>query len=143
MKTLKDLLKKDRIHYVNSGNPLLDVVKFMDQHNVGAVPILNKEKKLIGIFSERDLLRRVVAKGLDLNSTIVDDVMTKEVIVIESHDTPEYCLQIMKQQNFRHIPVIEKKVLIGILSIKDLMLYDTQQKEEKIEQLHSYIQFAG
>ena len=69
--------------------------------------------------------------------------MTRDIILIESHDTPEYCLQIMKQEKIRHIPVIEKQDLIGIISMRDLMLYDNTQKDEKIELLNSYIQFSG
>jgi CBS domain-containing protein len=115
----------------------------MDLHNVGAVPILDKEGKLKGIFSERDLMRRCIAKELDLKTTLVEEVMTKEVIVIESQDTPEYCMQILKQEKIRHIPVIEETRLIGVISIEDLLLYDMQLKEEKIEMLNSYIQYYG
>lgn len=143
MANLKDLIKKDRLHYVKTGMSVSDVAKFMDMHNVGAVPVLADGNKLVGIFSERDLLRRCAAKGLDLNATIIDEVMTKGVILVEAHDTPEYCLQIMKQENIRHMPIREGNDLIGILSIRDLMYYDMQEKEEKIEMLNSYIQFNG
>lgn len=143
MKTLKDLLNGDRIHYVNKGTPIMDVVKFMDVHNVGAVPVLSEDKRLVGIFSERDLLRRVIVNQMNLYDTIVDDVMTKEVIVIEAHDSPEQALQVMKQKNFRHLPIIEDKTLIGILSIKDLMLHDLGEKTEQIKQLNTFIQYAG
>lgn len=143
MANLKDLIKKDRLHYVKTAMTVSDVAKFMDMHNVGAVPVLADGNKLVGIFSERDLLRRCAAKGLDLNATIIDEVMTKGVILVEAHDTPEYCLQIMKQENIRHMPIREGNDLIGILSIRDLMYYDMQEKEEKIEMLNSYIQFNG
>lgn len=143
MANLKDLIKKDRLHFVKTGMSVSDVAKFMDMHNVGAVPVLADGNKLVGIFSERDLLRRCAAKGLDLNATIIDEVMTKGVILVEAHDTPEYCLQIMKQENIRHMPIREGNDLIGILSIRDLMYYDMQEKEEKIEMLNSYIQFNG
>jgi len=143
MASLKDLIKKDRLHYVKTGMSVSDVAKFMDMHNVGAVPVLADGNKLVGIFSERDLLRRCAAKGLDLNATIIDEVMTKGVILVEAHDTPEYCLQIMKQENIRHMPIREGNDLIGILSIRDIMYHDMQEKEEKIEMLNSYIQFNG
>ena len=122
---------------------VFDVSKFMDLHNVGAVPVLDTDSKLKGIFSERDLMRRCIAKELDLKTTLVEEVMTKEVIVIESQDTPEYCMQILKQEKIRHIPVIEDNRLIGVISIEDLLLYDMQLKEEKIEMLNSYIQYYG
>lgn len=143
MASLKEILKDSRVHFVKSGMTVQDVVKFMDIHNVGAVPVLKDGNKLAGIFSERDLLRRCVAKDMNLKETIIDSVMTSKVIVIESHDTVEYALQIMKQENIRHIPVVEGKDMVGILSIRDLMYYDMQAKEEKIEMLNNYIQYNG
>lgn len=145
MKTLKDLLSERPLHFVKSGMTVLDVAKFMGMHNIGAVPVLEQGDKLTlkGIFSERDLLRRCIAKDLDLKNTKIDEVMTKSVILLESHDTPEYTLQIMKQENIRHVPVRNGQDLIGMISIRDIMLYDNIVKEEKIEMLNSYIQYSG
>ncbi len=145
MKTLKDLLDNRPLHFVRTGMSIIEVAKFMGLHNIGAVPVLEQSDKLTlkGIFSERDLLRRCIAVEMDLTKTPVDEVMTNKVIVVESHDTPEYCMQIMKQENIRHMPVREGNDLVGIISIRDLMLYDMTLKEEKIEMLNSYIQFNG
>ncbi|HMS64214.1 MAG TPA: CBS domain-containing protein [Ignavibacteria bacterium] len=145
MKTLKDLLAERPLHFVKCGMTILDVAKFMGMHNIGAVPVLEQGEILTlkGIFSERDLLRRCIAKDLDLKNTPIDEVMTKNVILLESHDTPEYTLQIMKQENIRHVPVRNGQDLVGMISIRDLMLYDNIVKEEKIEMLNSYIQYSG
>ncbi len=143
MATLKDLLKDKRLFLVKKGMTVLDVVKYMDLHNIGAVPVLDNEKKLKGIFSERDLMRKCIAKEMDLKTTAIDDVMTKQVIVIEATDTPEYCMQILKQENIRHIPVIDENKLIGMISMRDLLLYDMKLKEEKIDLLNTYIQYFG
>ncbi len=145
MKTLKNLLGGKPLHFVRMGMSIIDVAKFMGLHNIGAVPVLEQSDvlKLKGIFSERDLLRRCIAKEIDLFKTSVDEVMTTKVIVVESSDTPEYCMQIMKQENIRHMPVREGMDLIGVISVRDLMLYDMNLKEEKIEMLNSYIQFNG
>lgn len=145
MKTLKELIGDRPLHFVKTGMSIIDVSKFMGLHNIGAVPVLEQSDKLNlkGIFSERDLLRRCIAKEVDLFNTPIDDIMTRNVIVIESGDSPEYCLQIMKQENIRHIPVIEGQELIGMISMRDLLLYDVTEKEEKIEMLNSYIQFSG
>ena len=145
MKTLKDLLDNRPLHFVKRGMSVIDVAKFMGLHNIGAVPVLEQSEKLTlkGIFSERDLLRRCIAKDLDLSKTIVDEVMTEKVIVIEAKDSPEYAMQIMKQENIRHMPVIDGQNLVGMISIRDLMLYDLSSKEEKIELLNSYIQYNG
>jgi len=143
MKTLKECLTDIRLLFVKSGMSVYEVTKFMDLHNIGAVPILDKSSGLLGIFSERDLLRRCIVKEIDLKKTLVDEVMTKEVIVIDASDSPEYALQIMKQQNIRHLPVVENNSLIGIISMKDMMLVDVKLKEEKIDILNTYIQYNG
>ena len=143
MKTLKEFLTDIRLLFVKSGMSVYEVTKFMDLHNIGAVPVLDKASGLLGIFSERDLLRRCIVKEIDLKKTLVDEVMTKEVIVIDASDSPEYALQIMKQQNIRHLPVVENNSLIGIISMKDMMLVDVKLKEEKIDILNTYIQYNG
>ena len=143
MKTLKEFIGEKRLLYVVSGMSVFDTVKFMDLHNVGAVPVLDKATGLLGMFSERDLLRRCIVKELDLQKTLIDDVMTKDVIIIDAEDSPEYCMQIMKQQKIRHMPVIHNNKLIGLVSMRDLMLHDVKLKEEKIELLNTYIQYNG
>lgn len=143
MKTLKEFIGEKRLLYVISGMNVFEVTKFMDLHNVGAVPVLDKAHGLLGIFSERDLLRRCIVKELDLKNLTVDEVMTKDVVVIEGSDSPEYCMQIMKQQCIRHIPVIEENKLLGIVSLRDLLLHDVKVKEEKIDLLNTYIQYNG
>lgn len=143
MAVLKDLLVEKRFYFVKTGMNVFEVAKFMDLHNIGAVPVLDSKGGLIGIFSERDLVRRCISKELDLKKTRVDEVMTKNVIFIESSDTPEYAMQIMKQEKIRHMPVVEEKQIIGMISMRDLLLYDVKTKEEKIELLNTYIQYNG
>ena len=143
MAVLKDLLVEKRFYFVKTGMNVFEVAKFMDLHNIGAVPVLDSKGGLIGIFSERDLVRRCISKELDLKKTKVDDVMTKNVIFIESSDTPEYAMQIMKQEKIRHMPVVEDQQIIGMISMRDLLLYDVKTKEEKIELLNTYIQYNG
>lgn len=143
MKTLKEHLTDIRLLFVKSGMSVYEVTKFMDLHNIGAVPVLDNASGLLGIFSERDLLRRCIVRELDLKNTLVDDVMTKEVIIIDASDTTDYALHIMKQQNIRHLPVVENNSLIGVVSIRDMMLVDVKLKEEKIEILNTYIQYNG
>jgi len=143
MKNLKEYLTDIRFLFVRSGMSVFEVTKFMDLHNIGAVPVLDKALGLLGIFSERDLLRRCIVKEVDLHKTIIDDVMTKDVIVIDSTDTIEYALKIMKQENIRHLPVVEAGALTGIVSMRALMLVDVKLKEEKIDVLNTYIQYNG
>jgi len=143
MKNLKEYLTDIRLLFVRSGMNVFEVTKFMDLHNIGAVPVLDKASGLLGIFSERDLLRRCIVKEFDLHKTIIDDVMTKDVIVIDSSDTIEHALKIMKQEKIRHLPIIEDNSLIGLVSMRDMMLIDVKLKEEKIDILNTYIQYNG
>lgn len=140
MKTLGELTKNRPVLLVKNGQSVQEVVSYMAANNIGAVPVLDGTR-LAGIFSERDLMVRCNAKKLDLDATKIEEVMTKKVILMESHDTYEDCLKIMKQKNIRHIPVRKGDKLIGMVSMRDLMQSDVEEKEEKIEILNSYIHY--
>ncbi len=140
MRTLGELVRKGTMRHVEKGQTILQVVNYMSEHRVGAVPVLEGDR-LAGIFSERDLMVRCVARRLDIEKTKVEEVMTKRVIVMESGDTYEECLQVMKQERIRHIPVREGDKLVGVVSMRDIMQADVEEKEQKIEILHSYIHY--
>lgn len=91
------------------------------------------------VFSERDLVRRVIAKGLDLKATLVEEIMTKDLVLADVSESYEQCLQKMKERGIRHIVIIENEKLVGILSIKDLLEMDIVVQRETIEVLHNYI----
>jgi CBS domain-containing protein len=140
MKILAEILKDKKLHFVTEGQSVFSVINFMAENNVGAVPVL-KDGHLTGIFSERDLLKRCVVKKLDLENTKIEDVMTKNVIIIESKETYQDCLQIMKQESIRHIPVRDGDKLIGLISMRDLLLLEIEDKKKSIEMLNSYINY--
>ena len=140
MRTLGDLVHKQEMRYVNKGETVLEAVNYMSEHKIGAVPVLEGDR-LVGIFSERDLMVRCVAGRLDIEKTKVDDVMTKRVIIMEAGDTYEECLRIMKQEGIRHIPVCDSDKLVGVVSMRDIMQADVEEKEQKIDILHSYIHY--
>lgn len=140
MPTLGELVKDKSIHCVSAGKNVFEVVEYMVKNNIGAVPVLEGDK-LAGIFSERDLMKRCVAKGIDVRTTKIDDVMTKRVILMEAADSYEKCLRIMRQEGIRHIPVRDGDKLVGVISLRDLMQLEMEEKEQKIEILHSYIHY--
>jgi len=139
MKTIKDLIGGRELHTVKSGSIINDIIYFMAEHNIGLVPVLSGDGKLLGVFSERDLVRRVIAKGLDLKSTIVDDVMSRDLILADVNETYEMCLKKMKDRGTRHILIIENDKLIGILAMRDILEIDINVQKETIEVLHNYI----
>lgn len=141
MKTLREITSKKPVHFARLGLSVNEVVSVMANNNVGALPVLDKDDRLRGIFSERDLMIRCVSKKLDIDNTKIEDVMTKGVIVMEAHDTYEDCLNIMKQESIRHMPVRDGEKLIGMISMRDLMQIDVDEKKQEIENLNSYIYY--
>lgn len=139
MKSIKQIVQSHELFTVKSGSAIHNVVYYMAEHNIGLVPVLSDDGKLLGVFSERDLVRRVIAKGLDLKSTIVDDIMTKDLVLADANETHQECLKKMKDRGIRHILVIEKDKLLGILSVRDLLEIDIITQQETIEVLHNYI----
>lgn len=139
MKSLKEILASKNLYTVNSGATIYDTVCFMAEHNIGLVPVLGEDGKLLGVFSERDLVRRVITKGLDLKSTLVDEVMTKDLVLANVNESHEQCLKKMKDRGTRHILIFENEKLIGIISVKDLLEVDLKDYQETVEILHNYI----
>jgi CBS domain-containing protein len=140
MSTLRELVQKRELRFVNKGQNILEVVNYMSEHKIGAVPVLQGDR-LVGIFSERDLMVRCVVGKLDLEKTKIEEVMTPKVILMEAADNYEDCLSLMRQENIRHIPVRDGDKLIGVISIRDLLQLEAEEKEQKIDILHSYIHY--
>lgn len=138
--TVADLLRNGGvILYTSPRATVVDAIEKMAQHNVGSILVLEGSRDLVGIFTERDLLRRVILKGLDPAKTTLADVMTKDVIVVTA-DTPRHeVMQLMNRHHCRHIPVAAKDRLLGVISLRDLLRYENREKEFEIEQLRQYI----
>ncbi len=142
MKTAGEIVRDKNLYFVRSGETVLNVAKLMADKNIGAVPVLSDDGRLLGIFSERDLLKRVIAKGLNPAEVKVDDVMTREIILALEDESYEECLAKMKKAGVRHLPVVDKENnLVGVLSMRDLMDVSLSEKTEKIEMLHTYIYY--
>ncbi len=139
MKSIKEMFSSKNLYTVQSGAKIIEVANYMAEHNIGLVPVLGNDGKLLGVFSERDLVRRVIAKGLDLHTTTVDSIMTKELVIASINESHQECLKKMKDKNIRHILIIDDKKLHGILSMRDLLEIDLQVQQETIEVLHNYI----
>lgn len=142
MKSIKEILDLKKLLTVKSGSKIHDIVCFMAEHNIGLVPVLAEDGKLVGVFSERDLVKRVIAKGLDLHTTIVDNVMSSDLLLANINESHEQCLKKMQERQTRHILIIENEKLIGILSMRDLLELDIKTQQETIEVLHKYIYSA-
>jgi CBS domain-containing protein len=122
MERIYDLVKDRRMIYsVDANSTVLEAARFMMEHNIGAVPVL-REGELAGIFSERDVMNRVVAAGRSPGQTRVSEVMTANPRAVQTEDTIDNCLFIMKEFGFRHLPIVEGKKLMGLISLRDILL---------------------
>ena len=138
METVKELLKGREVFTVQSTFSIKETVNYMASKGVGLVPVMHKEK-LVGVFSERDLVKRVIAKDKDLNSTSVSDVMSTSLVVAKTDEPNESVLAKMKEAKTRHILIIDNDKLVGVLSLRDLLEIDLNQCKTTVEVLNNYI----
>ncbi len=138
MKTLKDILVNRPLLAIQKDFTVRQASEYMTKNKIGLVPILDGDK-LVGVFSERDLMQRVVAAGKDPDKTKVEEVMTVDLVVSEENETYLECLAKMKTANIRHILVKSGDKLIGVVSMRDLLQADLNLKDETIEVLYNYI----
>ena len=140
MKTIKHILDfKGNDVFVTEPNTLvIDAVKMMAKKKVGALIVVS-DNEIKGVFTEQDFTRRVLLKDLDINQTIVEDVMSKDVAKIEPLQNINDGMQLMTERHIRHLPVVEEDRLVGIISIGDLVKEVIAEQETIIEQLENYI----
>lgn len=123
---------------ISSDRTVLDALKLMAEKNIGAVLVVDKGV-LTGIFSERDYARKVILADRHSDDTRIADVMTPNVITIEPEQKLEECMVIMSDKHIRHLPVMEKGELIGIISINDVVTAIIRDQKTRIDSLESYI----
>jgi len=97
----------------------------------------------VGIFTERDLMKRVVSHGLDVAATTVKQVMTPDPKTVSPNERINDCMVLMKDHNFRHLPVCDGKKLHGLISLRDLILHDLAQKDGEVQAMRAYISQAS
>ncbi len=137
--TIQDLIRGQQMHVADAAQTVLAVAQAMVHFNIGAMPV-RREAELIGIFSERDLMRRVVVEGRDPGATPVELVMTEDPLTISPTETIENCMALMRHHGFRHLPVCEGKKLVGMISLRDLILHDLTEKDYEVRMMRAYIQ---
>jgi CBS domain-containing protein len=141
VKPVVELLDQQVVHCVGKADSVLEAARRMSEWQVGALTVLEGER-LVGIFSERDLMTRVVSKGLSPATTPVGQVMTPNPVVVDAHSSVEQCLRIMQQAKCRHLPVVSDGSLVGIVSIRDLLQDDLRQKDDEIEMMRAFIHYV-
>lgn len=140
MHTVKTILeqKGSAVHRVAVGATVLEAAQLMNAQRIGALVVMERER-VVGIFTERDVLNRVVALRRDPAETIVRDVMTSPVACCAPHTTRGECRTVMRNRRIRHLPVVHNDQLVGIVSIGDLLLDEDAEKSETIRYLFEYM----
>jgi signal-transduction protein with cAMP-binding, CBS, and nucleotidyltransferase domain len=138
MAAIYDLVKGNQIHAVGEQAVVLEVARHMVAANIGAVAVL-RDSELVGIFTERDLLKRVVAEGRDPALTRVGEVMTVNVLAVAPNQSIDDCMLLMKQNSVRHLPICDGRTLKGMVSLRDLLLHDVEQKDGEVKFMRAYI----
>lgn len=135
---IRNLLKNQVIVSAEVHQTVLEVAGMMVDHNIGAVPVL-KDGQLVGIFSERDLMNRVVVSGRNPARTAVREVMTEDPLTVGPHDNLETCMTLMRRHGFRHLPVCEGGDLKGVVSLRDILLHDLNEKDDEVRMMRAYL----
>lgn len=130
MSCVYDLVKDRKIYFIEADRSVLEAARFMMEHNIGALPVL-RNGELAGIFSERDIMNRVVAGGRSPGTTKISEVMTPNPRAVSPEESVENCLFIMREFGFRHVPIVEGKKLRGLVSLRDLLLRDADQQVQR------------
>jgi CBS domain-containing protein len=133
-----DLIKCQDTYFAEMGQTVLETVRAMVERDIGAVPVLHNGQ-LVGIFSERDLMKRVVSEGLDPRRTCLAEVMTAEPLSIGMNEDIQHCIALMRQQGFRHLPVCHEGQLVGVVSLRDILLHDLTEKNDETRMMRVYM----
>lgn len=123
---------------VQSDQSVLAAIKLMAEKGIGALLVID-DNHLSGILSERDYARKVILENRSSHDTLVSDIMTREPITITSEHSLAECMSMMTDNDFRHLPVVEEKQVIGMISIGDLVKAVIKEQQFTIDQLQHYI----
>ncbi|HKE95657.1 MAG TPA: CBS domain-containing protein [Povalibacter sp.] len=131
-------LKGKDVWSVDPDAAVLEAIRLMAERRVGALPVM-RGTELVGIISERDYARKVILMGRSSADTPVRDIMTSPVITISPDEVVHNCMEIMTQKRIRHLPVVDRGRVVGMISIGDLVKAVIEEQQQTIDQLERYI----
>jgi signal-transduction protein with cAMP-binding, CBS, and nucleotidyltransferase domain len=138
MSSVRDIVHDREFFHAAETDTVAEVARKMADLQVGAILVLNGEV-LRGVFSERDLMKRVVLERLDPEQTPVSAVMTTTVVTIDELAPIEEAMAAMHANKCRHLPVMRSNLVVGFLSMRDLMHYELERKTEELHHMHAYV----
>ncbi len=140
MKTVGEIVRGRSLLHVQAKSTVFEAIEFMSEKRIGAVPVL-RDRALVGVFSERDLMTRVVVPGRDPRKTTIAEVMTQDLVVAQASDVHEHAVAKMAQRGCRHLPVIEGEKLLGFLSLRDLLQVEIEEQAESLAMMEHYVHY--
>jgi CBS domain-containing protein len=140
MHTVKQILesKGKAVFSVGEDATAMDAAKVMNEHHIGAL-VVTRGEKVVGIFTERDILNRVVAQQRDPAGAVVRDVMTTPVACCAPDTSRAECRGVMRSRRIRHLPVVDDDRLVGMISIGDIIEDEGAEQQETIRYLYEYM----
>lgn len=127
------------VYSVRQNAPVFEALELMAEKNCGALVVLDEADKLAGVISERDYARKVILHRKASIDTPVSDIMTADVVTVNEGQTLDQCLAIMGSRNIRHLPVVDRQAVVGVLGMGELVTLKMQEKEHQIQDLTTYI----
>ncbi len=137
---IRDVIRDREPYSMKATASVMEAAEFMAQRKIGAVCVMDDAGKLIGVFSERDLLNRVVVQKHDPAAMKLGEVTSPLRAVIHCDETPQQALKRMEEIGSRHLPVLDGEKWVGMLSMRDLLRVELSDKGDEIKLLHEYIQ---
>lgn len=130
--------KGKNVYSVRSTTTVYEALKVMGEKNIGAILIIDGSE-LKGILSERDYARKIVLKDKSSKETLVEEIMESTVFTVKLSDNLEDCMELMSTKRIRHLPVLEDEIVVGIISISDVVKAIIELQKDTINHLNSYI----
>jgi CBS domain-containing protein len=140
METIGAIVQGRETVVVHPQTTVLEAARLMGERNIGAVPVLEADR-VVGIFSERDVMTRVVAAARDPATTTVAEVMSTGLVVAQAGDSIESCLVRLQRAKVRHLLVLREGRFVGIISMRDIVAQELVEREQTIELLNAYIHY--
>ena len=140
MRRVRHLLeaKAPEVFAIGPDAPVIDAIRLMAEKGIGAVVVM-QSGRLAGILSERDYARKIVLQGRSSHDTPVRDIMTATVVTVRLDDSIDHCMQLVTDKRIRHLPVLERDAVLGVVSIGDLVRAVIEDQQLEIDQLQRYI----
>lgn len=141
MKNLQQILNEKKYKEIISiapNRPVFDALVILAEYKIGALAVMENDQ-LVGIFSERDYAREVILQGRSSKTTHISDVMTAKVITGSPNDLVDKTMSMMSEKNIRHLPVVDKGKMLGMLSLGDLVKEIISYQQSLIKELEGYI----